>query len=49
MAKHNGDWYFDGGWSSQKDLEVVRIEPVHSLTTPEGHKQYHNMVTFKKS
>jgi predicted TPR repeat methyltransferase len=49
MAKHNGDWYFDGGWSSQKDLEVVRIEPIHSLTTPTGHKQYHNMITFKKA
>tara|TARA_B100000809_G_scaffold235005_1_gene252922 strand:- start:152 stop:739 length:588 start_codon:yes stop_codon:yes gene_type:complete len=48
MAKHDGDWYYDGGWSSQHDLEVVSIIPVHSLTTPEGDKQYHNMITFKK-
>jgi SAM-dependent methyltransferase len=48
MGKHNVDWFFEGGWSSQKDLEVVKIEPIHSLTTPEGNKQYHNMITFKK-
>ena len=48
MGKHDCDWFFEGGWNSQKDLEVVKIQPVHSLTTPEGEKQYHNMIVFRK-
>ena len=49
MSKHNGDWFFDGGWDSQKNLEVVSIKHVHSLTTPEGEKQYHNIIVWKKA
>jgi len=48
MSKHNGDWFYDGSWSSQKHLEVVTMEPVHSLTTPEGVKTYHNMIVWRK-
>ena len=48
MSKHDGDWFYDGGWSSQKHLDVVNIAPVHSLTTPEGIKTYHNMVIWRK-
>jgi SAM-dependent methyltransferase len=43
------DWIIEGGWTKQTDLEVVSTEKVHSLTTPEGEKKYHNMVIWKKS
>jgi len=48
MSKHDGDWFYDGGWNAQSYLDVVNITPVHSLTTPEGIKTYHNMVIWRK-
>jgi hypothetical protein len=49
MSLHDGDWFVEGGWDAQKDLEVVSMETIHSLTTPEGEKQYHNIIIWKKS
>lgn len=48
MSLHDGNWFVEGGWNSQKDLEVISTETVHSLTTPEGEKQYHNIIIWKK-
>jgi hypothetical protein len=48
MSKHDGDWFYDGGWNAQSYLDVVNITPVHSLTTPAGIKTYHNMVIWRK-
>jgi len=48
MSLHDGDWFVEGGWNSQQYLEVVSKETVHSLTTPEGEKQYHNIIILRK-
>jgi len=48
MCIYPADWIVTGGWLDQQDLEVVSIEKTHSLTTPEGNKQFHNMVVWRK-
>lgn len=48
MCIYPKDWIVEGGWMEQQDLEVVSIEKIHSLTTPEGIKQFHNMVVWRK-